>query len=869
MEVGEELLSLIAFPEFLSSANRPIRLRLHHPKLDLDEVLLPQVVTGSEAVCSGIEYRVSCIAASCTIPLKELIALPVAIDLVTDRGELHTISGIVTEVASGGSDGGVASYQLVVRDALSILEKRVNTRVFRNMNELEIVAALLREWRQKNPVIASTFSCDAGACDLAAYPAREFTMQHNESDATFLKRLLRRRGIAWYFRSVPDVAVPAHKLVLFNDANILSESAASPIRYHRDGATEERDSLTAWTAFRKLQPGSVTRHSWDYKIPGNLPSMSARVESGMDQGPNGAIIAASLEDYQAFPPHAGDNEDDLRQLGKLRISRLDFEAKCFYGEGCVRDLRVAEYFTLMDHPEVDTHPPDGRAFVVTELQLWTRNNLPEKLSERLSRLFAQNRWIDPRPPDAETGTSSRFHCRLTAVRRGIPIVPAYDPRIDQPVPPMQTAIVVGPPGEEVHCDNLGRVKIRFPAARPTDHEHANGAGASDTDVDSAWVRVASSWAGNGPGNFAQCGAGLLPRVNSEVLVAFVGGDPDKPIIVGQLYNQQGEPPALSARGGLPGNRYLSGLKSRKIGSTQANQLRFDDTNGQISAQLASDHSASHLNLGFLTQPREGGTGEKRGEGGELRSDSAVAVRGGGGVLVTAEGTSSEAHQLERSHLLKLTEALQALAGELAKVAASNAKDAQPSDNLAQLIEKLKGLEKSAAPIVAIDGPNGIAVSGANALIGAETDCHVIAGADTRIVSGGATQLRAEKGVSILAHQEGAKLIAARGKVVGQAQDGELELLAKKVLEIISTTDWINIKARKGVRLYGGGSEVEISEAGIACFTNAAFKAHAAEHLLEPRQSRSTQFPDELPFHEICVSCLLNAAKAHSPFATAS
>jgi type VI secretion system secreted protein VgrG len=255
-----------------------------------------------------------------------------------------------------------------------------------------------------------------------------------------------------------------------------------------------------------------------------------------------------------------------------------------------------------------------REFVITELQLAMQNNLPRDLAEREAKLFARSGWAND-----DLGKRP-VKMRFTAVRRGVPIVPAYDPRVHLPPVHMQSALVVGPAKEEVHCDAMGRVKIRFPAAREQDHAHASGAGATGTDCDSAWVRVASSWAGNGPG-YDQCGAVLLPRVGSEVLVAFMGGDPDRPVIVGQMYNQQATPPELGGGGGLPGNRYLSGIRSREVtGGLQGNQLRFDDTKGQISAQLSSDHGESQLNLGFLTQAKKDGYAEKRGEGAELRSD---------------------------------------------------------------------------------------------------------------------------------------------------------------------------------------------------------------------------------------------------------
>jgi len=144
-----------------------------------------------------------------------------------------------------------------------------------------------------------------------------------------------------------------------------------------------------------------------------------------------------------------------------------------------------------------------------------------------------NRWDDGIAANSLQQSSSergmRYTNRFSCVRRGIPIVPAFDPRTDLPLPQLQSAVVVGPPGEEVHCDEYGRVKVRFTGTRVEDHSHAQGAGASDSDRDSAWIRVASTWAS------AQWGTITLPRVGDEVIVAFLGGDPDKPIIVAQVY----------------------------------------------------------------------------------------------------------------------------------------------------------------------------------------------------------------------------------------------------------------------------------------------------------------------------------------------
>jgi type VI secretion system secreted protein VgrG len=534
------------------------------------------------------------------------------------------------------------------------------------------------------------------------------------------------------------------------------------------------------------------------------------------------------------------------------MTRHDFESKCFHGEGSVRDLCAGEYFTLSGHPEVDRHPREERDFVVTALQVNAQNNLPKALAERVERLFSRSRWTqgaqEPQTQkevaDRMASGALRMHIQFTAVRRGVKIVPAYDARTDLPQALMQSAIVVGPKGEEVYCDQMGRVKIRFPATRAADHKHADGSGVSNDDSDSAWVRVASNWAGNGPGSVDQCGTVGLPRVGTEVLVNFLGGDPDKPVIVGQLYNQQAQPPALSDQGDLPGNRYLSGIKSREIKGGRGNQLRLDDTSGEISAQLASDHGRTELNLGFLTSPRQHGGGESRGEGAELRSDMATAVRGVGGVLITAEsGGGAEGKQLERTELIRVAGGLQKLGEQLSKLAEKFAQEGPHSDDLRQLIQTVQQLESTNAAIVALHGPSGVAIaSGQNVQIGAATSIDICSSEDTYVSSGGRAVVLSARGTSLFANEGDMKLTAVSGKVLIQAQNEALQVLAKKVLEVISTTDWINISAKKGVRINGGGTELVLSSDGIMGYTGGKHEMHAADHQTMGASSRQAEFP---------------------------
>jgi len=344
-------------------------------------VLLVKRVSGRETLCGGFEYRLLCVSTRDNLPLKDFIAVPIELQFVTDRGNVRAVCGIVAQAAAGQADGGLATYELVIRDALALMEHRTNTRVFRNQNELDISDIILREWRQNNPVLAKAFGVD-WSCVTGTYPARAFTMQHNESDADFLRRLWKRRGIAWFMRpgkasQLQSEEMPAHALVLFDDALTLSQNAAGTVRYHRDDGTEQSDTIMTWSPVRKLKPGSVVRQSAEY-IQGR-PMMSI-TPAYIDQGKTGNRFASGLEDYFIDAPHAGEDGADYRQLGELRMKHHEYESKCFHGEGSVRALCVGQWIALSGHHEIDRHPEKEREFIVTRLQVDAENNLPKPLT---------------------------------------------------------------------------------------------------------------------------------------------------------------------------------------------------------------------------------------------------------------------------------------------------------------------------------------------------------------------------------------------------------------------------------------------------------------------------------------------------------
>jgi len=808
----------------LSEANRPIRLRLSQEQHVLDDVLLVRRVTGNETLCGGLEYRLLCVSTHANLPLKAFITLPVELQFVTDRGDVRAVCGIVAQAAAGQADGGLATYELVVRDALALMAQRTNTRVFRNRNELDITEVILDEWRQTNPVLAKAFDVDWSHV-TGTYPAREFTMQHNESDADFLRRLWKRRGIAWCIR--PGKAsearsddTPVHALVLFDDAFTLPQNAAGTVRFHRDDGTEKSDTVIAWSAVRTLRPGNVSRQSWDYL---QVRPMTSATSSRIDQGTMGNQFAASLDDYLIDMPHAGEDGDDYRRLGELRMKRHEYESKCFYGEGSVRALCVGEWMALSGHPDIDMHSANEREFIVTRLEVDAENNLPKTVDDQVRRLFALNRWDEGPSADALRQASGergmRYTNRFACVRRNVPIVPAFDPRTDLPRPRLQSARVVGPAGEEVHCDEHGRVKVRFPGTRPEDHGHAQDAGASDSDRDSAWVRVASTWASN------QWGTITLPRVGDEVIVDFLGGDPDKPIIVAQVYGGTAPPPSFTHTGTLPGNKYLAGIKSKEVQGTRYNQLRLDDTPGEINAQLSSEHGHSELNLGWLTHPRSEGKGAARGEGAELRSDHAVAVRGARGVLISADArTQAGGKQLDRAELVGLMEVLHGVQRQLSELSTTHHADDTDDQELKQLLGHLKqweggsntasgGAGGGGQPVVAVSAPAGMALASQNNLaLGAQTHVDVVSVGNTQFSVGKRLLARVSESISLFAHRLGIKLIAASGKLELQTHGDDVEITSAKRI-VLTAADEIVLQAPK-VRFVAQGAQVDIGGGAI-------------------------------------------------------
>ena len=823
---------------------RPVTLFFGPAQEVLGRFLAVQQARIHESLMTGIQGELTCLSARRDLSPRLFLGVPVSVRLVTDQGREHAISAIVQDVTIGQSDGDLCIYRLRICDALSLMDKRINSRIFRQLGVVDILSLLFTEWRQRSATLAAAFEFDVSGLSAQRYPARELTRQVNESDAAFVRRLLRREGITAFMRHGPaqtqrrrDDDTPVHTLVCCDDPLSLPQGSAGTVRLHaRNAAVEERDAITHFALHHSLAPGAVSRPSWDYKKARMDESV---VPADLEQGTYGNDLARLLTDAVIDIPHAGDSWDDHDRLTLARALAHQGQAQRHDGVSAVRDLAVGSWIQIDDGAMWSQLPSEQRQFVITSIEHSMWNNLPKELNERalallpgLSGLNAEEGGCLARPDE-----STRYQNRFSCVRRGAPLAPSYDPRRDVPPVHLLTGTVAGPEDDEVFCDDQGRVRVRIHGLEPSDHAHAQGAGVSGTARDSAPLRVSSCLAGNGFGGL------FLPRIGMEVLLGCLGGDPDRLVILGVLSNGAHPPAAFSHTGSLPGNRYVSGIKTQEIKGSAYNQLRFDDTPGEVSAQLASEQAHSQLNLGFLTQPRQHGKGTERGRGAELRTDAAMALRAAQGMLLTTYARSqAQGGQLDRNELLGLLEQCQALFQALGSYAGEHGGQAAEPQGQQALSDALRGWSarspavspgaETAAPdqaLMALGAQAGtISLTPKTHLSYAGENIDQVAQQHLQLMSGQRVTVTAGQGIGLFTRGTGFQALAGEGPVLLQAQNDELSANAQKGLTLTSTEHEVLIAAPVIRLVAADGSYIKIGS-GVTLGTQDDIQLLAASH----------------------------------------
>ncbi|MCL6175208.1 type VI secretion system Vgr family protein [Acinetobacter baumannii] len=831
----------------ISPQKRAIHVQFTSPILN-DQVFL-QRIDGVHALNDGLKAELLCLSTNATIQLKSFIGVQAAVDIVTERGELTRVTGIITHAQQGQSDGSLTLYKLTLEDPTALWKYRRNSRVFMNKSVVEIWEILFKEWQTKNSLFAASLSLDLSGL-TQTYDVRPFVMQHNESDWNFLTRLLRSENISWLIDEaqhiVPstDTPIQAQKLRLIDANSQYQPLDRKTIRYHRSSAVEQYDSMTRLTAERSLQPNVMHIQRWQAEILDQEEGIGS-VQSKHQHSEHYDNATLGLEQaWNYSPAWIGDlkGEDGVTKSGNQQVERLnqnlnnyyEAQAKRFIAQTTVRDAYVGYYFELNEHPEIDQHESTDRSFLIISKSFFNQNNLPKDLNDQINGLLAQSNWAIQNPENSDERQANQ----LILQRRHIPTTPAYNPQIHSPVTHPQRAKVVGPEGEEIYVDEWGRIKVRFLFTRSADHSHDGGAGTNNNDTDSAWIDVLTPWAGEG------YGARFLPRIGEIVVIDFFNGDIDRPFVMGRIHEAQRQPTKFDNKGKLPDTKKLSGIRSKEVSGGGFGQLRFDDTPGQISTQLQSSHGASQLNLGKLSHPKDKAESEDRGEGFELRTDQWGALRAGQGLLVsTHKQDNAKGDHLDAEVAKKQLEGSQTNSKALSDIAKNQKTDEiesieQLKDFASQIQQQIAKFEKA---LLLLSSPDGIALSSSEDIhISADAQINQIAGDSINISTQKNVIAHAQNRLSLFAAQSGLKAVAAQGKVEIQAQSDALDVLANKGITISSTEDCIEISSPKEIVITGASSQITLNGSGIFPKTGGKFQVNAGQHVFQGGASASVQ-----------------------------
>jgi len=779
--------------------------------------LVVERFSGREAVSETFRFEIDCLSTHAYFDLASVVGEEITLRLLQADGSKRSWHGYVTEAMQLGADGGLARYRLIMEPWLAFLGQRRDNYLFQDKTVIDILGQIFADYPQ------------AHWSSQVTQKLRQYSSatQYRQTDLAFIQQLLAEEGLSYRFTHDQSAAAgdnashARHQLVIFDRDTELPAAAQPEIRFHRNNATEASDTLQVWQEQRSVQPNAVSLAGWDYKT---LVATGAEAKSTLDNGE-----LPRMEIYDASAAYRFEDSAAAQLRTDLRLAAHEAKYRTFTGEGSVRPLAEGTIFTLTQH---DTYRGDDARFAVLGIEHHGANNLGAQAAELLAST------------DVEAGS---YRNRFTAQPATIPVVPLP---IKKPQARPQTAHVVGLPDSVLTTERDHRIKIQFPwqrGAAPNAGGLAEtpGAGKSGNapgnDQSGTWVRVAEWLAG------PNWGSHFLPRIGTEVLVDFLGGDIDRPIIVGQAYNGADLPPFSAghdAGANHPG--VLSGWMSHNFEEGH-NQWVLDDSPGQLRTRLATSENAGQLGLGHLIQqaPESAHRGAWRGSGFEFRSDAWLAVRAGDGILISStarpNGQSTQMDVAETVAQLKAaTETAQRLSDAASAQTASPLQANAEQRAFIKLIDPQQDgkytadvggqparkaqpgsrdlgdpTERFAAPIILTEAPSDIGLATpASTLLFAGEHLHATVQQDFHIASAYTFSTTVGAGASWFSHSGGIKSIAAAGSQTLQANTDEMEILADQSVTITSSNDEIHILAKEKIVLQAGQSSVTLEGANI-------------------------------------------------------
>jgi type VI secretion system secreted protein VgrG len=484
-----------------------------------EDQLLAERMTLEEGVSRLFELRLNVRAKKSDVKPEELIGKLADVSLEIeqggeDGGTRRPFNGLVTELNEGPPvTRGLRSYALVLRPQMWLLSRRTDCRIWMDKTSLDIVETLFSEHGLPAPDVSGV---------VTAPPPQHYSVQWNETDLDYLTRRFEEDGLFFWFSHEEG----SHKLHVADSAGSWLEpspSAKGEARVRLAQGSSDRNHINEWARHYCYVPGQRAGADWNFETPRMVPGAAT---PSLVQMPE----AGKRELYE-YPARAQTVEAAERAT-KLRMQAVEADHERVFGRSNTRVLEAGRRFTPYEvaHPD---HTYEEHVIVSIRHEIVDRSY--------------------------ETNTSDpEYRNSFEALPSRVPLTPhrmARRPRIEG----NQVAIVAGPSGEEIHPDEYGRIKVWFPWDRR----------AKKDGTDTCWVRVAQNWAGGG------WGGQVIPRIGMEVMIAYIDGDPDRPLVAGVVPNPQQHVPYK-----LPENKTRSTFRSDSHKKEGFNEFTFEDKTGE-------------------------------------------------------------------------------------------------------------------------------------------------------------------------------------------------------------------------------------------------------------------------------------------------
>ncbi|CAE6837806.1 type VI secretion system Vgr family protein [Paraburkholderia haematera] len=819
-------------------------------------ILLPQRLVGHSRLGRDYEFTLDAVSTNDSIELKTLIAQPVTLWVQQTDQSYAPHHGYVHTARRLGSDSAITSYQIGFVSWMHFLRFRKDARIWQDKTTDEILTDVFNMHPQAQ-----------GAFRFAlrnTLPQRSFCVQY-EDDWNFCQRLMETEGLFGYFEQATDGK--SHTLVITDDIGSLQPLSPQTVDFYRSGTNSETDAFVQWSGTRTLQSTTLSTRTFDYKAPSSAANPKGTTIPTLGTQGN---LPQQAEVYEYTGAYTYGQQDRGDQLSKIRMEEWESRAKRFHGVGAVGRIDTGRWFELQDHPDHSTGSQQERQFAVIGVEWVIENNLPvssgttdfpHSLNGTIAAARAAHGTDASLVIKSSDGSEGFFMAIVEAQRRTVPFRSPFEHR--KPKMHMQTAIVVGPANEEVFTDELNRIKVRMHWDRLNDGD----------ENASCWMRVAQSDTG---GSY---GAVHVPRVGEEVIVSFLDGDCDKPIVTGRVYNGAKTPDWHS-------NGILSGYKSKEYQGSGYNQMVMDDATGQNRVQMYSSSANSQLHLGYLIAQTGNSRGAYLGSGFDLKSDAYGAIRAAQGMYVSTHpttGTSSQPLDVRdaSSQLVNSESVIESLSQASETHQAESLKDGH--DSLKSFTDATQNSISGAAsnggntagggtgsanafkePIMLFAAPAGIAMSTQRSTnISADQQVNLVSGQSTHIAAGKSLLASIGEKISLFAQNAGMKLFAAKGKVEVQAHKDNIEITAQKTLKLLSATEKIEAAAKEEILLTSGGAYIRMTGGNIEIHAPGKIDIKGAQHSFNGPSSQ----PYKLPImpQSICVECLLKRASSRAGF----